>query len=111
MDNKATDKEIVEVLQGIKDDFRIRFPRIIFGEGGFPQWDFSAEITIPDIAGVLARQQAEIERLRTDFDVVNHTISYFKARAIKEFAEIIVADYPEMEYYLDKLVKERVGEE
>jgi hypothetical protein len=29
-----------------------------------------------------------------------------KAEAIKEFAEIIVSDYPEMEYYLTNLAKE-----
>lgn len=33
-----------------------------------------------------------------------------KAEAVKEFAEIIVADYPEMEYYLDNIKKEMVGE-
>ena len=33
-----------------------------------------------------------------------------KAEAIKEFAEMVAADYPEMEFYLHNLVKEMGGE-
>ena len=39
------------------------------------------------------------------------TEARIRAEAVKEFAEIIVADYPEMEYYLNDLVKEFTGEE
>lgn len=33
------------------------------------------------------------------------------AKKLKDFAEIIISDYPEMEYYIDDLVKEMIGEQ
>lgn len=68
------------------------------------------------------RQKAEIERLQDyienlrciNTDLSNNLLDEVKtarAEAVKEFAEIIVADYPQMEYYLNDLVKEFTGEE
>ena len=67
---------------------------------------------LPQITlNLIYRQKAEIERLKGWQDLLKaEKHSLIKAEAIKEFAEIIVSDYPEMEYYLDNLRKEMVGE-
>lgn len=78
---------------------------------------------------LIKRQQAEIESLEADYENVykqatadilasiadggtscEWCIDKHRAEAVREFAEIIVADYPEMEYYLDNLVKEMTEE-
>jgi hypothetical protein len=74
----------------------------------------SKEITLID------RQKAEIERLIALLEEIQQYNEAWVAdncrlrkeakttiaEAVKELVEIIVADYPEMEYYLDNLVKE-----
>lgn len=78
--------------------------------------------------GLIKRQNAEIERLEGERDKQYETAEAsiraeiasggtschwcedkIKAEAIKDFAEIIVSDYPEMEYYLNNIVKEMIG--
>lgn len=55
--------------------------------------------------------KAEIGRLQTEKDNIIKTFGECQKEAIKEFAELIVADYPEMEFYLKKLLAERAGEQ
>lgn len=71
------------------------------------------ECTKYELVNIANRQQAEIEKWKAEYtracaerDARICTQDYFKSEAIKEFAELIVADYPEMEFYLDNLVKE-----
>jgi hypothetical protein len=70
---------------------------------------------------LINRQKAEIEGLCIEldetiiakdllFDEAEALIKNAKAEATKEFAEIVVRDYPEMEFYLRNLVKEMVGD-
>ena len=65
------------------------------------------------------QQKAEIEKLKSEVDwwkaehkvaceAVNEAIDA-RINSIKDFVEIIVADYPEMEYYLENIAKEMVG--
>lgn len=60
-------------------------------------------------------QQAEIERLQNTIDDVLDRESLLVERsekyAIEEFAELIVADYPEMKFYLNNLLAKMAGEE
>ena len=70
---------------------------------------------------IITHQKAEIERLQDDLDVVNHTIAYFKSKAIKEFAERLKNHFNDgdgvlyehflVHYQIDNLVKEMVGED
>ena len=77
---------------------------------------------------LINRQQAEIERLQGAIQEwvdgkclsqkhllmigkLQNEIEQAKSEAIKEFAELIVADYPEMEFYLEKLLAEMEGGE
>ena len=80
-----------------------------------------------NVLNLINRQKAEIERLKGE--VAKEFICFVgnphkvercpyleelpkvKAEAIKYFAEIIVSDYPEMEYYLAQIVKEMIGEQ
>lgn len=68
---------------------------------------------LPKIAlDLINRQQTEIERLQKySTEVAFKHYNDGRAEAIKEFAEIIVADYPEMEFYLEKLLAEMAGEQ
>ena len=60
---------------------------------------------------LINRQKAEIESLIAGQETLQKELpKVIKAEAVKEFAEIIVADYPEMEYYLDNIKKEMVGD-
>lgn len=60
-------------------------------------------------------QQAEIERLQNTIDDVLDREPLLVERsekyAIEEFAELIVADYPEMKFYLNNLLAKMAGEE
>ena len=75
-----------------------------------------------DLLDLINRQRAEIERLKNFIEKRKEIVyrAYIddlyaetknKAEAIKDFAEIIISDYPEMEYYIDNLVKEMIGEQ
>ena len=62
--------------------------------------------------------EAEIERLQehnnTLIGRVNNLVykcNCVKQEAIKELAELIVSDYPEMEYYLNDLINDMIGED
>lgn len=86
--------------------------------------------TLDDALDLIKRQQAEIEELKKvgnkidSLGVVaalmdqkerlvrakNEWKREVRAEAVKELAEIIVADYPEMEYYLKDIVKEMTEE-
>ena len=65
----------------------------------------------------LTSAKAEVEELRSNLDVVNHTISYFKAEAVKEFVEKLTdkigfnSSMIDVYEEIDNLVKEMVGEE
>lgn len=77
---------------------------------------------IGDALDLINRQKAEIEGLRSTLDVVNHTISHFKAEAYKEFAKELkehMCSYDLDNYHsfqaveedvIDDLLKEMVGE-
>ena len=65
----------------------------------------------------IAEKDAEIDELEAEnrgfsicLDNVIKTTLEIESKTIKEFAEIIVSDYPEMKYYLDNLVKEMTEE-
>ena len=71
-----------------------------------------------EILALINRQQAEIERLnirlrkeRHQFDDLGKMYSEIRAEAIKEFAEDIIREFPEAEFYINNLVKEMVGED
>lgn len=126
MENKATDKEIKKALErctsvayrGVcKDCVYMKFK--MTDEGCLTPM-------LKDVFSLINRQEVEIEGLRSNLDVVNHTISYFKSEAVKEFAELSIkriceqvsAPTPSESYIvekcietLDNLVKEKVGEE
>lgn len=68
----------------------------------------------------IEKQKAEIEKLKSEVgwrkaehksacEALNEAIDA-RIKSIKEFVEIIVADYPKMEYYLENIEKEMVGD-
>lgn len=78
--------------------------------------DLQSAETISKALDLINRQKAEIEISKTKSfkqqlkkELHRLTVEEIKAEAIKVFAEIIVSDYPEMEYYLDNIVKEMIG--
>lgn len=69
--------------------------------------------TLKAAIDLINRQQAEIERqkrLNSELESRETTFakSFYK-KGIADFAEIIVTDYPEMEFYLNKLVSDLAG--
>lgn len=73
-------------------------------ENGYSQELHLARCKIEVLKSLCTSEDKLIKELRAE-------IKQAKSEAIKEFAELIVADYPEMEFYLDNLVKEMVGEQ
>lgn len=70
------------------------------------------------VLDLIKRQQAKIEILKADkIALSNGQMALQKmylesrAKAVRELAEIIIADYPEMEYYLKDIVKETTEEQ
>lgn len=112
------DNEIIKALGCCGED----------GDGctGCPRLNAEFGATITSCSAGLAtnalslinRQKEQIEGLQKKDD--EWALSYANAvargiskreEAIKEFAETIVRDYPEMEFYLHNLVKEVVGDD
>jgi hypothetical protein len=62
------------------------------------------------VLDIIKRQKAEISVKNKLLKKAEKLIETERAEAIKEVTEIIVSDYSEMEYYLDNLRKEMVGE-
>ena len=61
--------------------------------------------------GLLSKHTYTVNTMTTyAHDYVLKCCDEAEAEAIKEFAEMVAADYPEMEFYLHNLVKEMVGE-
>lgn len=107
-----TDNEIVKALDILaKFDFfgGQRAGRELWNEKPADVQDKDIENFSKDVAFLkdfFNRQKEEIERVRVEKDNLIRTYKECQIEAVKEFAEIIVADYPEMEYYLNELVKE-----
>jgi hypothetical protein len=63
-----------------------------------------------EVREIMKLQMTSVIREITN-EQIDFAVNLSKAEAIKEFAEIIVSDYPEMEYYLNNIVKEMIGEQ
>jgi hypothetical protein len=75
---------------------RLKAPKFIIEQKPLPEKEMREALKYAS-CGVIIDGETTIKRIDEEG---------IKAEAVKEFAEIIVADYPEMEYYLDNLVKE-----
>ena len=71
-------------------------------ENGYSQELHLARCKLEELKNLCTSEDKLIKELRAE-------IKQAKSEAIKEFAELIVADYPEMEFYLEKLLAEMVG--
>lgn len=104
------DYEIIKALECCKNEDCDNCPFFKYPKSicRWDVWDCALDL--------INRQKAEIERLREDIkaqdssissllSIVNSNYQNGRNEAIKEFAEIIVSDYPEMEYYLTNLAK------
>lgn len=77
-----------------------------------------AKQKVINICKELQKSKAEIKDLKADKEaLINGQLTLQKmylesrAKAVRELAEIIIADYPEMEYYLKDIVKETTEEQ
>jgi hypothetical protein len=70
----------------------------------------SPKVAMAFSANIINRQKAEIERLQRLGASATRRMLNARAEAIKEFAEDIVREYPEAEYYISGLVKQMVGD-
>jgi hypothetical protein len=48
---------------------------------------------------------------QVDLETLTKFLEQINAEAVKEFAEIILVNYPEVDDFLDNLLKETVGDE
>lgn len=83
---------------------------------------YCAELLAKDAINLINRQKAEVEWLRSKYELseaereanvkgFTDSLAAVKSEAIKEFVELITEDYPEMDYYLNNLVKEMTEDE
>lgn len=90
---------------------------------GFEGRDLCLNVAMEEAIGLINRQKAEIERLERVVSIKQKNKQTIKSEAIKEFAkrlkEVMVATHKDIngyrryeteDYYIDKLVKEMVGE-
>ena len=76
---------------------------------------------VKDAPDIINRQNQKIKDLEISLEAMRNAANGYKSAyeresgsritAIQDFAEIIVSDYPEMEYYLAQIVKEMIGEQ
>lgn len=111
-----TDKEIIEAFIGCCISHRLECEDCIYGN----RLDCTSDL-YADIIALVDRQQAEIERLKTEKDNLIKTYSECQIDFLKEFAEKLEADIGNEDFYIqdklllihmiDNLVKEMVGAE
>lgn len=63
-----------------------------------------------EVRKIMKSQMTSVIREITN-EQIDFAVNLSKAEAIKDFAEIIISDYPEMEYYLNNIVEEMIGEQ
>lgn len=112
MQKKFTDAVIIKALECCKDGacYTKECPLIDIGEDSVIRCVSKLCELCLDL---INRQKAEIEKLKERkklyLDRWQESLDFAKedrAEAIREFAEIIVSEFPEIEFYTNKLAKE-----
>lgn len=98
------DKEFMELLENVRSEIIAYNDNDVF--------------TVGDILDLINCKDAEIEMLNIRNKTLtaitkNYDWKFAKAKseAIKEFAEMIIREYPEADYFIRNLLKEMEGED